>query len=124
MNHESTAFLLAVNIMPLKEKFMSPKRKVAKIVAGSALGVILGAPVALAAFSPFVTQPDVVEIKPDERCVKEPGKLKCRWGGECAKVGNTCQSCQTGQRFQQGLGCYTCPQNTSLRQKNGLWICE
>jgi hypothetical protein len=55
--------------------------------------------------------------------VKESGRLKCRWDGECAKRGTNCMSCTKDMRYQDGLGCYSCPSGTSLKQVNGQWRC-
>lgn len=74
-------------------------------------------------FSPSVFSPDVVQVAPNEACVKESGRLKCRWDGECAKRGTNCMSCTKDMRYQDGLGCYSCPSGTSLKQVNGQWRC-
>ncbi|MNF70663.1 hypothetical protein D3C84_525790 [compost metagenome] len=75
--------------------------------------------------SPIDYSPSVVAIQPGEACVKEPGELKCRWDGECAKVGNTCRSCTTGQRYSAEMDkCYTCSGgNAVVRNQNGQYVC-
>ena len=84
------------------------------------------APLAIADFSPHTTSPDVVQIEPGELCRKEFGKLKCRWGGECVKVGNECRSCIEGYRYHDSLGCYSCPQGTRLSFKSDFqtYVCQ
>jgi hypothetical protein len=77
-----------------------------------------------ASFTPVTFSPDIVQIAPNEQCRKEPGKLKCRWDGPCNQVGNTCHSCQAGQLWSPAIECYTCPQGTSLKNKNNAWVCE
>ncbi len=83
------------------------------------------APLATVDFSPHTTSPDVVQIEPGELCRKEFGKLKCRWGGECVKVGKECRSCIEGYRYHGGLGCYSCPQGTHLMfSEFETWVCR
>lgn len=80
---------------------------------------------AMADFSPHTTSPDVVQIEPGEPCRKEFGKLKCRWDGECVKVGNECRSCMEGYRYHDALGCYSCPQGTRLTFNDfESWVCR
>ena len=88
------------------------------------IGLLTFAGIALAQFSPTVFSPDVVQVGPKEQCVKEAGRLKCRWGGACVKVGSACHSCGEGMQYQEGLGCYKCVAGTSLKNKNGSWVCE
>ena len=77
------------------------------------------------AFTPFTFSPDVVDIQPGEECQKEAGRLKCRWDGQCAKVGNKCMSCIGGFNYSQEMGtCWSCGQGTSLTKENGNWVCK
>src|SRR5262245_18600249 len=77
-----------------------------------------------AQMTPHVFSPEIVKVGEKEQCVKEAGKLKCRWDGPCAKVGDECHSCTRDLKYQQGLGCYSCGQGTTLKNKNGAWVCE
>lgn len=88
-----------------------------------ALGLISSA--AYAGFSPSTTSPEVNDISQGEQCVKETGKLKCRWDGDCVQVGNTCVNCIGGYHWDAGLGaCYSCPSGTGLKNVGGSWTCE
>ncbi len=85
--------------------------------------------IALAAYagSPMTTSPDAVtiDVQKGEQCVKETGRLKCRWDGECVQVGNQCMSCLKGQRYSIELGqCYSCLSGESLVNENGSWTCK
>jgi hypothetical protein len=91
--------------------------------AFAALGVCF----AVYASTPMTTSPDAVEIDvaKGEKCVKETGRLKCRWGGDCVQVGNQCMSCMEGQHYSSDLGqCYSCESGTSLAKENGSWVCK
>ncbi len=80
---------------------------------------------AKADFSPFTSSPDIVTISPGESCQKEPGKLKCRWGGDCVQVGNACYSCIDDYHWSGGMNtCYSCPNGTSLTRNGSNWVCK
>jgi len=91
---------------------------------------LAGFGIALAAYasSPFTSSPDAVTIDTSkgEQCVKEPGRLKCRWDGPCVPVGNQCMSCLKGQQYSVEMGqCYSCPEGTSLvRDNSNSWVCQ
>jgi hypothetical protein len=81
---------------------------------------------AFADFTPFTSSPEYMTIEDGEQCQKEDGALKCRWGGECAKVGNSCASCPDGFKYSPDMGtCYDCPEgNNSLVNENGKFYCR
>jgi hypothetical protein len=78
------------------------------------------------AFSPFSSSPEVVEVGPDEACVKESGKLKCRWDGDCVKRGNKCYSCIKDYHWSDEMDtCYSCPSGGSpQKQPDGTFECK
>lgn len=87
----------------------------------------IGLSLAAYAFSPFTSSPDAVtiDVAKGEKCVKETGRLKCRWDGPCVQVGNQCMSCLKDQLYSQEMGqCYSCPKGTSLRRENNSWTCK
>ena len=101
-------------------------------IAVIALGAVARHEIASAYFGPVTSKPEIIEVSPDEACVKEAaqlmkeaGRLKCRWGGSCTKVGNACYSCVEGRQWHPGLkACYSCPSGTTLQQVNvnGEWV--
>lgn len=90
-----------------------------------AVTCLVSASAVLAQFSPSTYTPEVVDVGPNESCVKESGRLKCRWDGDCVKVGSQCFNCIGGYHYSKEMGtCWSCGQGTSLQNVNGSWVCK
>jgi len=95
--------------------------------------LMLGVPAVLfisglawAGLRPFTLAPEIIEVEEDEECVMTPGRLKCRWDGECVKIGNACYSCLSEMKWSSGMNaCYKCTAGTSLElTENNEWECN
>lgn len=71
--------------------------------------------------SPYTSSPIISSAGQNGECRKG---AECQFSGACVPKNGQCYNCIQGLQYNDAIGCFSCVSGTSLKNKNGKYVCS